>query len=213
MEIAVIGDGGHSKVVQDIIHAGRLHTIKAVLDDQYSELRFDKGIYTGPVSAARSLLMRMQSIRFVVAIGHNEIRKSIVSRLDLPREYYAVLIHQTAVISPSAVIGPGTVVMPNAVINAAVTIGCHAVINTGAIIEHDGKIGDYVHACPKATLTGAVVVEEGALIGAGVTVIPGKSIGQWAVIGAGATVIRDIPADCTAVGTPAAIRKRIAAGR
>lgn len=203
MEVAVIGGGGHSKVVQDIVHSGRIHTIKAVLDDKYSDMRMDNGIYTGPISEVQRLLGMMPLIQFVVAIGHNETRKSMVSKLSLSSEYYVTLIHETAVVSPSAFIGPGTVIMPNAVINADAKIGSHAIINTGAVIEHDNRIGDYVHACPRATLTGAIIVQEGAMIGAGATVIPGKCIGQWAVIGAGATVISDIPANCTAVGVPA----------
>ena len=42
--------------------------------------------------------------------------------------------------------------MPHAVINADITIGKHVIINTGAIIEHDNNIADYVHVSPNATL-------------------------------------------------------------
>ncbi|MEB3100787.1 acetyltransferase [Ferviditalea candida] len=212
MEIAVIGGGGHSKVVQDIVHADGIHAVKAVLDDKYTDMRMDNGIYTGPISEARRLLTMLPSIKFVAAIGHNETRKSVVAKLGLPDEHYAALVHPTAVISPSAMIGPGTVVMPNAVINADARIGSHAIINTGAVIEHDNRIGDYAHACPRAVLTGTVIVEEGALIGAGAAVVPGTCIGQWAVIGAGASVIGDIPEYCTAVGTPARVIHRSEGG-
>jgi len=40
-------------------------------------------------------------------------------------------------------------------------------------------------------------------IGLGATLMPGVSVGDNCVIGAGAVVTRDIPSDCVAVGVPA----------
>ncbi|MEC9399411.1 MAG: sugar O-acetyltransferase, partial [Myxococcota bacterium] len=46
----------------------------------------------------------------------------------------------------------------------------------------------------------------GAWIGAGATVIPLREVGQGAMVGAGACVVRDVPAQATAVGVPAKVR-------
>lgn len=205
MELVVIGEGGHSKVIQDLIRFNKDFKIIAILDDKHKELKLEHDVFRGPVSSAQNFYIKNINIKFFVAIGNNEIRKAIVSKLGLPQESYITLIHQTAVVSPTATIGYGSVIMANAVISSDAIVGNHAIVNTGAIIEHDNVIEDYVHAAPKATLTGSVKVLEGAMIGAGATVIPGKCIGEWAVIGAGSTVIRDIPARCTAVGAPAKI--------
>jgi acetyltransferase-like isoleucine patch superfamily enzyme len=48
-----------------------------------------------------------------------------------------------------------------------------------------------------------VVIKKGARISADVTILRGVTIGENAVIGAGAVVTRDIPANCVAVGVPA----------
>ncbi|MCS7461033.1 acetyltransferase [Paenibacillus doosanensis] len=205
MELAVIGEGGHSKVILDLIRAEESYSLTAILDDKYDSLMLRDGVYVGPVASAFRLLKHMAGLKFVVAIGNNEVRKSIVSRLGLSNEHYVSLVHKTAVISKSASIGQGTVIMANTIVNADAHVGNHSIINTGAIIEHDNRIGDFVHVAPKATLTGAVIAREGTMIGAGATIIPGKNIGDWAVIGAGATVISDIPSHCTAVGTPAKV--------
>jgi acetyltransferase-like isoleucine patch superfamily enzyme len=46
-------------------------------------------------------------------------------------------------------------------------------------------------------------------VGTGAAVIQGVEIGSWSVIGAGAVVTTDIPANVTAVGVPAApVRQR-----
>ncbi|KRE97159.1 acetyltransferase [Paenibacillus sp. Soil766] len=205
MNLVVIGEGGHSKVIRDILHSMKHCRIIAILDDKYDELILNNDVYMGPITSVQNLLDQMDDVKFIVAIGNNEIRKSIVSKLGITKESYITLKHETAIISPSATIGQGTVIMANTIINADAYVGNHAIINTGAIIEHDSKLGDFVHVAPKATLTGSVVVKEGAMIGAGATVIPGKNIDEWAIIGAGATVISDIPSNSTAVGTPARI--------
>lgn len=203
MNIVVIGEGGHSKVIRDIIRLNPLNQIVAMLDDKYSEFTCRDGLYQGPISAAHQLKDLGHKLKWVVAIGNNERRKSIVMKLRLPQEDYITLIHETAVISPSASLGHGSVIMANSVIHADAHIGDHAIVNTGSIVEHDCQIADYVHIAPKATLTGAVVIQEGSMIGAGATIIPSRRIGEWATVGAGATVIRDVPSFRTAIGTPA----------
>ena len=48
-----------------------------------------------------------------------------------------------------------------------------------------------------------VVIKNGARLSINVTVLPGVTIGENAVIGAGAVVTKDIPPNCLAVGIPA----------
>jgi acetyltransferase-like isoleucine patch superfamily enzyme len=48
-----------------------------------------------------------------------------------------------------------------------------------------------------------IVVERGAWIGANVTILPGVTIGENAVVGAGAIVTRDVPPRTVAAGNPA----------
>jgi acetyltransferase EpsM len=203
VNIVVIGEGGHSKVIREIIRSKRENQIVAILDDKYTVLMSKDGLYQGPISAAHQLTELGHELKWVIAIGNNERRKSIFTKLGLPHEDYATLIHETAVVSPSASLGHGSVIMANTVINADAHIGYHTIMNTGSIVEHDCRIADYVHLAPKATLTGAVVINEGSMIGAGATIIPGKQVGEWATVGAGATVIHDVPSCRTAIGTPA----------
>ena len=53
-----------------------------------------------------------------------------------------------------------------------------------------------------------VHIEENVWVGAGVTILPGVTVGRNSVIGAGSVVTRDIPADSVAYGNPCrAVRK------
>lgn len=47
------------------------------------------------------------------------------------------------------------------------------------------------------------LVKRGASIGSNVTIVPGVTIGEYALIGAGATVTKDVPARTTVIGNPA----------
>lgn len=207
MKIVVIGQGGHSKVVKDIILSNRDNNIVGYFDDRYKEFKCKEDTYFGPIASTKKLLNINRDIRFVIAIGNNKVRKEIYQSLMFPDYYYCTLIHPSAIISTSSKIGYGTVIMPNTVINADAIIGNHTIINTGSIIEHDTKLGDYSHISPNVSLTGGVAIEEGVHIGAGSTIIPNVNIGKWSIIGAGATVINDLPSNCTAVGTPAKVKK------
>lgn len=209
MRITVIGDGGHGKVVRDLIRLLPEVELAAVLDDRYAYgAAGEDGLYRGPAAECRMLLEREPDMRFIVAVGGNRIRKALAERWLTDARPCPPLIHPAAVVSKDAALGAGAVVMARAVVQAGADVGAHAIVNTGAIVEHDCHVGAYAHICPSATLTGAVTAGEGAMIGAGAVVIPGREVGDWAVVGAGAVVIRYVPPMRTAVGVPAAVIAR-----
>jgi len=207
VKIGLIGQGGHSKVIEDIIIANKKYKIIGYFDDKFTTDHFKHGVYNGPIDTIKQFISEHEEMKLIIAIGNNLIRKSILERLMLSKDKFVTAIHPSAIISPSAKIGKGTVVMPYAVINANAEVGDHTIINTCSVIEHDNLIESFVHISPNVTLTGGVQVKEGAHIGASATVIPNKKVGEWSIIGAGATVIHDIPENCTAIGTPARINK------
>jgi carbonic anhydrase/acetyltransferase-like protein (isoleucine patch superfamily) len=59
------------------------------------------------------------------------------------------------------------------------------IINSGAVVEHDCRLGDWVHISPRACLGGNVTVEEGAWVGIGAVVKQGVTVGRGAIVGAG----------------------------
>ena len=87
--------------------------------------------------------------------------------------------------------------MPNAVINAGAKIGEHCIINTGAIVEHDNILENYVHISVGAKLAGTVHVGRATWIGIGASVSNNLSIC------AGAVVVKDITESGTYIGVPA----------
>jgi len=214
LRIVMIGDGGHGKVVRELIALMPDVRLAAALDDRYSgrdgalpagAQDGADGEFRGPVEAWRSLLARYPALHFIVAIGDNRTRREIARELEAAGARFARLIHPAATVSPKARIGPGAVVMARAVVQPDAEVGAHAIVNTGAIVEHDCAVGDYAHIAPGAVMTGGARAGEGALLGAGAVILPGRTVGAWAAAGAGAVVTRDVPPGCTAAGVPASV--------
>ncbi|MCP3739686.1 acetyltransferase [Rossellomorea sp. BNER] len=202
--IAIIGAGGHSRVIQDCIKAQGKYSVRAILDDRFPKLKEVHGCIYADIDHARVLIEQEENLNFILAIGNNKVRNKFVLQLFKNSNIsFATVIHPSAVISPSAKIGTGTVIMPNVVINADSKIGEHVILNTNCVIEHDNIIESYAHISPSATLTGTVHIGEGSHVGAGVTIIPNKKVGAWSTVGAGAVVIQNIPSNKLVVGVPA----------
>ena len=75
--------------------------------------------------------------------------------------------------------------MQNALVQADASIGRHCIINSGASVDHECRIGDFVHISPHATPFVAMSMSERDVDWCPATVIPGIKIGKWCTIGAG----------------------------
>ena len=192
--INLFGGSGHAKVIADLIQL-QGYTLGVVYDDNPE----GKEINGTPVRCAANLEAKDP---LIISIGSNEIRRLIAGRYPID---YATAFAPSAQISTSVQIDDGTVVMHGAIIQAESKIGKHCIINTGASVDHECIVGDFVHCAPHSTLCGNVHVGEGAFIGAGATVIPGIKIGKWATVAAGATVVSDVPDRAVVAGVPAKI--------
>ncbi len=80
--------------------------------------------------------------------------------------------------------------------------GNHVSINPGCGIGHDTVIEDYSTLMWHVNLSGAVEISADCMLGSKATVLQGRKVGTWSVVGAGAVVTGDLPRNCTAVGVP-----------
>lgn len=190
-KIGIYGAGGHAKVIIDILEANEL-AIDYVVDDKSQQSEF----------MGYPLVRDIKNYDLmIIAIGSNAIRERIVSRIKVNQ--YICAIHPSAIISPKAIIGDGTVVMQGSIIQTGSRIGRHCIINTGASVDHDCEIEDFVHIAPHATLAGGVIVGKSSWIGIGACIKQGIKIGKNVIIGAGAVVINDVPDGVVMAGVPA----------
>jgi len=206
VKVHVLGGGGHAKVVIAALQAaGR--DVAGVFDDAPE---VQGGSVLGVPVVGTLMDAHNASGAFVVAVGGNPVRRRIVEAMG-ERDWVPV-VHPRAWVHPSAEIGPGAVVFAGAIVQPDATVGAHAIVNTGATVDHDCTVGAFAHLAPGVHLAGSVRIGEGAFLGVGAGVVPGAEVGAWSVVGAGAVVIRDLPANVTAVGAPARPIKERPAG-
>lgn len=202
---AVVGAGGHAKVVVDALLASG-HEVSGFYDDNPVLLGAEPIPGVKVLGDTKDLPGGLEKVKGVVilAVGENRVRCRLSRRLSVS---YGVACAPSAVLGRGVRIGKGSMILPSATVNTDTVIGEHSILNTSCSVDHDCAIGDFVHIGPGVHLGGGVVVEEGVFIGIGSSVIPGIRIGRWSVIGAGAVVTKDIPDNCTAVGVPAKVIK------
>jgi sugar O-acyltransferase (sialic acid O-acetyltransferase NeuD family) len=196
--IYLLGGGGHGKAIIDMIISDLGLKIEAVFDDSSTETILGYEVIKIENKKFST------SDNFHISIGSNKVRKKISKKLNVN---YPSLIHPTCIFSKFSSVDDGTVIMANTSVKAETTIGKHCIINAGAVIGHDIIIEDFVHVAPNASVAGFVNIKEGAHIGIGSSIIQGITIGKWAIIGAGAVIIKDVPDYAVVVGNPGVIKK------
>jgi acetyltransferase-like isoleucine patch superfamily enzyme len=125
-------------------------------------------------------------------------------------------------------IGAFVEIQKNASVGKRCKISSHTFICEGVAIEDEVFVGHGVmfinDSYPRATTaTGALqteadwkvertLVKAGASIGSGATILANVTIGERAIVGAGAVVTRDVPPDSIVVGNPARVLRSIQSG-
>lgn len=202
--VTIIGAGGHAKVIADIIYKSG-DNIYGFLDDKKEVgtviIKQLNCKVIGNVDYCIKLQQEIPDMNFIIAIGKNETRREIAEKYKELNFYTA--IHPSSQISLDVKIGEGTVVMANTSINSSTNIGKHSIINTGAVIEHDNLLEDYVHISPNVTLCGTVKIGEMTHVGAGTTIKNNISVCKKCILGAGSVVVKNINDSDTYIGVPA----------
>ena len=198
--LAILGAGGHARVVADAAEAcGWLEII--LFDDAWPDVPQEPWPVLGVGSDLETRLADFDGV--VVAIGANSVRLDKHRRLTRLGAQMTSIIHPAATVSRHTVLGPGSVVFAGAVINPGVQIGHAAIINSAATIDHDCRLGHGVHVSPGANIAGGVEIGNETWVGIGASVRELVSIGARAIVGAGCAVVASIPDDLTVIGVPA----------
>lgn len=122
-----------------------------------------------------------------------------------------------AVIRANCRIGNYVVILHGSILEGTIEIGSGVKIMANVYIPSQTKIGDMVFIGPGVILLNAllpmrkeglagITIEDHVVIGGGVTLVPGITIGRNSFIGAGAVVTKNVPPNSLVYGNPGEIK-------
>ena len=198
--VIVLGAGGHSKVLIDVLRLIERRIIGLVAPDKVAGDTF----YGVPVLGGDEEVLRY-SVSDVMLVNGLGALPGMVRRWSIAEEMrnkgyqFVTVVHPSAIVASGVTLQQGVQVMAGAIIQSGSSIGQDSIINTGTVVDHDCKIESGCHVASGAVLSGGVWVGRRGHVGAGTVVLQNCSIGERAVIAAGSVIYRDIPEAVTVI--------------
>jgi len=137
-----------------------------------------------------------------------------------------VMVADLASLRENVEVGEYTIIGRGVTIENKVRVGSRCKLETEAYITALSEIGDGCFIAPEVTFTNdnflgrtkdrfkyhkGVTMKRGSRIGANVTVLPGLTLGEDALVAAGSVVTRDVPARKVVLGSPAKVWRDVPA--
>ncbi|MDH5779771.1 MAG: N-acetyltransferase [Candidatus Bathyarchaeota archaeon] len=127
------------------------------------------------------------------------------------RTGHSILVREHVTLGDNCVVGT------NAVLDGYIRVGSNSMIQSNCYITQSTRIGNGVFISPGCAFfdNRRIVLGEGlerttisdyVRIGGGTTILPGITIGRYALVGAGSVVTKDVPPKVIAYGVPAEVK-------
>ncbi len=136
-------------------------------------------------------------------------RLDLFERLGLKDKDLAIFVHPTAFVAPNVVLMPGSVIMPYVMISAGASIGKGTLIMVGASIGHNTELGLYNHIAAQAVVGAYIKTGIGVHVGLNATVRENLIIADYATLGMGAVLTKNIKEKEVWIGNPATFLRHI----
>jgi sugar O-acyltransferase (sialic acid O-acetyltransferase NeuD family) len=206
-KIAIVGAGGLGKEVAMLLEQiNAINTQWEIIGFFDDRIAIGKRINNYKILGTISEISKLEDkTAVVIAIGDSTIRAKVFSKIINQTIYFPTLIHPSALIGNRRCvrIGNGSIVTANCILTVNIEVGKFVLLNLGSTIGHDTIIEDFVSVMPGTNISGEAMVRRKAFIGSGVQILNKVEIGANSIVGAGAVVTKNLPANCTAVGIPA----------
>src|SRR5262249_21689161 len=157
-DIVMVGGGGHAKVILGVLRKLGTHAIVGYTDG--SDPGPVLGVpHLGSDDALPGLIGRRRACAAALGgrtTGISDRRGRTAARLEALGFELPAIVSGDAIVGEDVTIGPGTFVAEGVVVNPGAAVGRFCILNTHCTVEHDCRLGDFVHIAPAAVLSGGV---------------------------------------------------------
>jgi sugar O-acyltransferase (sialic acid O-acetyltransferase NeuD family) len=213
-DVVVFGTGGFGRevhqIIEDLQKRGDSLNFLGFLDG--NERLHGTQVHNFPVLGGVEWLQNHTDVLVGLGVGTPKSKRKIMNQITELGAKCATLVHPMAWVGNRVDLGEGSIICAGAMITTDIRMGRGVIINISCTVGHDSYLHDYVTVAPGTTISGNVIVGEGTDLGTNGAIIQGIMVGEWSIVGAGAVVSKDVPANVTAVGIPAKVIKERPAG-
>jgi acetyltransferase-like isoleucine patch superfamily enzyme len=130
------------------------------------------------------------------------------------KSYPPLYIGKEAVIGDDVFVGGMTQICSKAQIGSRVSFQGMNYVSSSTVLEDDVFVGPMTvflndkHPPSHGKQWFPPTIKKGAVIGGGVTILPKVTVGEYAVVGAGSVVTKDVPSYATVYGNPAVVHTK-----
>lgn len=189
--VIVIGCGGHSRSIIDLIQTNGEFKIKGLIGKK-NEL--NKEVLGYKVIGTEDDLEKIRNrvSNAVLGIGQiktTDLRENLIKLLKKFDYKTPKIISKYSYISDNSSIGEGTCVGHHALVNAGAKVGKFCILNSKCLVEHDSLIGDFCHLSTGVLINGNVNIGDKSFIGSGAIIREGIKLPKETIIGAGKRIM------------------------
>ncbi len=196
-QIVVFGDTSFAGIVAEYINSTKIANVVAfTLDSAYIK---NRKVFEGvPLISFEQIEEQYNPNDFELLIAISSV--SAMKHLNSIKFYEAKskgyklfsFVHPTAFVANSATIGENVIIFPHAIVEPRAIINNGVFVRSAAYVSHETEIGAFSYLAPRAAFSGKIKTGEHCFFGTNSTVRDNIIIGSDVIVGAGATVLKNI---------------------
>jgi sugar O-acyltransferase (sialic acid O-acetyltransferase NeuD family) len=211
-KVVIIGAGGFAREVLDIFEACNQEKITYDVLGYIVEARFGAAgtlVNEKPILGDFDWLGEHgDDVSVVCGVGAPQHRRRLIQKAMEFDCRFCNVIHPSVIATRWVEMGVGNVIGAGSILTNQIRIGDHVHINLDCTIGHDAVFEDFVTLAPGVHISGNVTLSQGCNVGTGANILEKINVGSWSTVGAGSTIVRDVPSNTTVVGVPGRVIKK-----